>query len=299
MKVKVPYGTTAQNNLLTLPVGMLAIDMDKKALRIHDGVTQGGFEAIGSQAYIPPLGANWVSRNFASALANSATAYAYGLGIWVVVAGMVNFYTSPDGVTWTQRSIATMTPYSWGNIFFGNGLFIADMGDRYGTSTDGINWTKRAYAGGMGGWQQALYANSKWVLLSNAGARAFTSTDGTTWTSDFVAVAGFANGTTPVKLLYFNSQWISFWNTASGNNIATSPTGVTWTSRSSGLTAGSAWQGAAVFNGKILAVNAAGEFAVSTDGTTWTKVLTAVPSGILITISATSTHFVVDRKSVV
>lgn len=54
MKTKFPYGTTAQNNLLTLPQGFLTIDLDKKAIRLHDGVTQGGFEMIGTQAYTPP-----------------------------------------------------------------------------------------------------------------------------------------------------------------------------------------------------------------------------------------------------
>lgn len=54
MKVKVPYGSTADNNLLTLPVGMLSVDLTKKAIRIHDGATQGGFEVLGTQAWFPP-----------------------------------------------------------------------------------------------------------------------------------------------------------------------------------------------------------------------------------------------------
>lgn len=41
------YGTTAENNSWTLPEGMLSQDMDKMSVRVHDGVTPGGFEAIG------------------------------------------------------------------------------------------------------------------------------------------------------------------------------------------------------------------------------------------------------------
>lgn len=38
------YGTTAQNDALTLEKGQMSVDTDKDLLRIHDGATQGGFE---------------------------------------------------------------------------------------------------------------------------------------------------------------------------------------------------------------------------------------------------------------
>lgn len=50
MLLKVPTGTTAENNALTLPEGFISIDSERKAIRIHDGVTQGGFEALGRKA---------------------------------------------------------------------------------------------------------------------------------------------------------------------------------------------------------------------------------------------------------
>lgn len=55
MYTKFPYGTTAENNQLLLPDGMLSIDIEKKAIRLHDGVTQGGFEAIAQQAFFLPF----------------------------------------------------------------------------------------------------------------------------------------------------------------------------------------------------------------------------------------------------
>lgn len=55
MKNLYRHGDTAFNNGLNLPVGHLSIDSEKKALRLFDGGTQGGFEAIGVKAYDPPV----------------------------------------------------------------------------------------------------------------------------------------------------------------------------------------------------------------------------------------------------
>lgn len=49
------YGTTAENNSWTLPEGMFSQDTEKMSVRVHDGVTPGGFEAIGVRAYDPPV----------------------------------------------------------------------------------------------------------------------------------------------------------------------------------------------------------------------------------------------------
>lgn len=39
---------------LNLEPGELAVDLDRKALRVYDGVAQGGYEALGVEAYEPP-----------------------------------------------------------------------------------------------------------------------------------------------------------------------------------------------------------------------------------------------------
>ena len=43
-------GTTAQNDAFTGKVGSLTVDLEKKALRLHDGETAGGFEILNSTA---------------------------------------------------------------------------------------------------------------------------------------------------------------------------------------------------------------------------------------------------------
>lgn len=53
MKTRFLHGTTEQNNRLLLPEGRLAVDTEKKAVRLHDGVTPGGFEIVGTRAFDP------------------------------------------------------------------------------------------------------------------------------------------------------------------------------------------------------------------------------------------------------
>jgi len=54
MRTRFLRGDTTQNNGLTLPNGELSIDLEKRALRLHDGSTLGCFEILGTQAYVPP-----------------------------------------------------------------------------------------------------------------------------------------------------------------------------------------------------------------------------------------------------
>ncbi len=56
MRTLIKRGNTQDNNGLVLLPGELSIDTEKKALRIHDGLTPGGFEAVGVQAFVPPVG---------------------------------------------------------------------------------------------------------------------------------------------------------------------------------------------------------------------------------------------------
>ena len=53
MRTRFLRGDSAQNNGLTLPAGEFSYDTEKKALRLHDGSTLGGFEMVGVQAYVP------------------------------------------------------------------------------------------------------------------------------------------------------------------------------------------------------------------------------------------------------
>ncbi len=55
MRTQFLRGTTQENNGLTLEPGELTVDLEKKALRLHDGSTPGGFEMVGQQAFELPV----------------------------------------------------------------------------------------------------------------------------------------------------------------------------------------------------------------------------------------------------
>lgn len=123
MKVKTPYGTTAQNNALTLPAGFLTIDTEKHAIRFHDGVTQGGFEVIGTKAYTPPFGEAWDLLTLVNAATTiNPSGIAHGNSMWVAPVGTTSSVnTSTDGTIFTDVTGFTLTfPY---DIIFANGFF--------------------------------------------------------------------------------------------------------------------------------------------------------------------------------
>lgn len=56
MKTRFLRGTTDENNGLTLPDGEFSVDLERKAVRVHDGQTLGGWELVGTPAIKLPLG---------------------------------------------------------------------------------------------------------------------------------------------------------------------------------------------------------------------------------------------------
>jgi hypothetical protein len=61
-QVQFKRGTTNQNNAFTGAAGEITVDLTKLAVRVHDGVTQGGFElARANMSNVPTLDAGVVT----------------------------------------------------------------------------------------------------------------------------------------------------------------------------------------------------------------------------------------------
>lgn len=56
MHIQILYGDTDENNQLLLPEGSLSLDLERKALRLHDGTALGGYEILGHKAIERYLG---------------------------------------------------------------------------------------------------------------------------------------------------------------------------------------------------------------------------------------------------
>jgi hypothetical protein len=197
----------------------------------------------------------------------------YGNGLFVAIAqtGTGNrVMTSPDGITWTQRS--TPTDRSWISVTYGNNLFVAvadggGTGNRVMTSPDGITWTARASAANNV-WNSVTYGNGLYVAVASSGTgnRVMTSPDGITWTARTSAANNSWNSVT-----YGNGLFVAVSGSGSGNRVMTSSNGTTWTSRNSA--ADNEWRNVTYGNGLFVAVALSGtgnRVMTSPDGINWT-----------------------------
>jgi Flp pilus assembly protein TadG len=188
---------------------------------------------------------------------------AFGGGQWVTVGPAGTLATSPDGISWTNRTSSfgstdiTATAY-------GSGQWVAvGVNGKLATSPDGATWTQRT-----SGFLTTdiitgvAYANGQWVAVGNGGKLA-TSPDGVTWTQ---RTSGF--GTTNIAGVAFgHGQWMVV---GASSKVSTSVDGITWTPRTTGFSgniAGVAYNGSDLW----VLVGQNGKRATSSnDGVTWT-----------------------------
>lgn len=190
---------------------------------------------------------------------------AYGAGTFVSVAYNRSIAaTSPDGLTWTQRTLPITA--NWRTIAYGNGTFVAMayLSTVAATSPDGITWTQRSILGSNGYWRSLAFGNGVFVAVSETNSNvAATSPDGITWTQRTLPATAIWSA-----VAFGNGVFVA---TASGSSAAaTSPDGITWTERA--MPASRNW-GAVTFGAGLFVALANGSAvaATSPDGVTWTE----------------------------
>ena len=186
----------------------------------------------------------------------------------------VTLLVSPDGITWTPRTLMQSGQGGTGNgaqaVAYGAGVYVVAFQGGLFYSTDLISFTLSTSAS-SGIFNKVIFANSQFVAIaSNGSGSILTSPDGITWTSR----------TNPVNcqfqdVIYANSLYVAYGNITSGN-LVTSTDGATWTSRSVG--AGNVIQ-VRYLGGIFLAATTAGLY-TSTDGLTWTARTTGLIASI-------------------
>jgi hypothetical protein len=119
---------------------------------------------------------HWTWRNPVPT-GETLNAVAYGHDLFVAVGGTI--VTSPDGVSWVERSSG---PAPWlYSIAFGNNQFAAvGDGDTILTSSDGINWTNRS-SGLENSLRSVAWGGGQFVTVGLSGVIE-TSPDGVNWT---------------------------------------------------------------------------------------------------------------------
>jgi hypothetical protein len=273
----------------------LQMELVLNALRKHVSVEFG-------QIALPTTGANKYWRD---------VCWVPSLQLYVAIAYNTNFVaTSPDGITWTQRTLPVTA--NWRSIAWSpeRGIFvIVSSGSAIAVSSpDGINWTQRAMPV-SGGWVDVKWgatANTTGLFcaIDQGSAIAATSPDGINWTQ---------------RTLPANAAWAALeWSQTLGlfcaadylsTSGATSPDGIAWTAMT--LPAGGGWC-SICYNEELelfcmTAVPNQTSCALSPDGVTWTthllpssgywvKVFVAKELGLFIAINGNSAAVSHDGK---
>lgn len=132
-------------------------------------------------AYSTDSGSTWSTTTCPSgewmSVARSPTR---GLFVAVANSGTWRVMTSPDGITWTGRTMPS--PGSWRDVVWDGARFVAvSYSGQIALSTDGITWTIPTV---LGGWQLtgvAAAPASAALCAESGGARLALSADGITW----------------------------------------------------------------------------------------------------------------------
>lgn len=256
-----------------------------------------------------PDGISWTVRtappSWTYAAKGSPAAICFGNGQYVVatstgfdgtntVSGGV--WTSPDGISWTQRTLPSAlasNPVTWTAITYGGNLYVAVGGGTISaaaimTSPDGITWTVRSaplMSSTYPSPTSIAWGNNLFVVGLNTAAQnmqiIMTSPDGINWTLRDVPVGDpnypdfYVTGLTFGNGMFVGVGWDNM-TTWWGDSIITSPDGINWTYQISP----GGWYQAVAFGGGLFAAvgyefsTVNGNFsAMSADGVAWAPVL--------------------------
>lgn len=173
-------------------------------------------------------GKNW---NVTTDLGSSYfTRVKYVNGLFFAFKNYQYFYTSSDGITWTEHNLVS----SSGRLVdaaYGNGLYACvGINGVIFTSPDGMTWTQRS-SGVAGPFQNIIFEENKFAAAcqrsdgSNDGASVY-STDGITWSH--VHSFNYGNEVCDIYLItYHKGLFIMFY----AFGIYTSPDAIAWTNR--------------------------------------------------------------------
>lgn len=202
----------------------------------------------------------------------SIAGVSYGAGLFVadVVGASSSVYTSPDGITWTARTMPSSAVW---RVAFGNGVFVACVPSATTTakSVDGIIWS----AGGA--LPAAANTNSvpvfvtagtpAWSVGTTATSLGYSTNNGTSWTAGVIATTKGTGRTVGSPLLAI------FWESGTDYRRAISGTGSSWSLGTLPFTPVTAFYAIIDFDGALLAGNqtAGSPIYRTSDGSNWTN----------------------------
>jgi photosystem II stability/assembly factor-like uncharacterized protein len=163
---------------------------------VGNSFTGGGFRPV---IYLSTdSGVTWTQQTLPStSTASGLNAATYTSSQWVAVGENGTLYTSPNGTTWTRRTVAAMANNSFNSVTQNSSLIVAagvgftslgSSSSEIWTSPNGIAWTRRAVSG-ISSVTSVVWTGSNFVAVTDGGS-ALTSLDGITWK---IQETGFTN----------------------------------------------------------------------------------------------------------
>ncbi len=231
---------SAQNATVKLVQGQLALSKRDGMALINTDAAAG---TLGAIINVPISGFGNAAVCTTATDLDSATrrgVWSPDLGLFVVVprtGSAIPIATSPDGITWTERTNPATS--AWSDVCWSPSLSLfvtvgAGSGgtDRVATSPNGITWTLRTAAANRD-WQCVTWSPDLNLFVAGAQtgvatASIMTSPDGINWTSrDGTSAGGRAVVWSPELSLFA----MIFKITGSTQQVQTSPDGINWTRR--------------------------------------------------------------------
>lgn len=208
----------------------------------------------------------------------------YGNSIYLFGSNTGNIYTSPDAVTWTQRTL-TITNAINSIIYSGSLYVIAGQAAQISTSTDSITWSVIQNTGNAPQIRSLLFANSTYYYCGDSGTLG-SSTDNVTWKISPPSIGTLSTAPSGPTLIYGGGKLVGvginntgFSQTVLTGRIATSTdaTPKFWT----GQLAAHSVNINSVTYGTVYAYGGnTGVVASSTDAVTWTSQTSGTASNI-------------------
>jgi hypothetical protein len=256
------------------------------------GWTDAGLVAVsgGSTVLTSPDGVAWTLRSLPAqtpGVRRAPRVVAAGPGL-VVVAGLSGgLFTSTDGSAWASATLAESRNLR-GVAWDGTRYCAAGLAGAFASSPDGVTWTNQAGPAGLDGfaWYSVAWGNGQFVAVG-ASAEIASSPDCVSWTERNAGrlvsdpaqgVSGFLQDVT-----FGNGQFVAVgWEVdpatqLAGALVATSPDGLVWTQRPTGLPADAerSLQAIAWGDGRYVAIGRQSDgltvdLLTSPDGVAWT-----------------------------
>ncbi len=208
-------------------------------------------------------------RNWSTVLGARSCVITYSVAqqLWVSGGTQGLYYSTDNGVTWTQSNITSGDFYG---VLYENNIWVAGSSDDMYYSTDGKSWTKAtgsAKSDGYGSPGNCLLAYANGVFVVGTALEIYYSTTGKSWTKTTASIPGYS-------IQYIDGIWLA----SQKGYFYYSYDGKTWTQGNLQYTNYNYWYPPIIrVDGKFILPAASSGLYYSNDGKTWEQ-KTGVPA---------------------